>query len=365
MRRALELAELGRCTVSPNPMVGCVIVRDGRIIGEGWHRRAGEPHAEIEAMRSATEPVEGADFYITLEPCAHFGRTPPCADALVEARPARVIVATDDPHPNVAGRGIAKLREAGVDVTVGLCESEAVRQNERFLHCARTGTPFVLLKAGMTLDGKLATIDRSSRWITSPESRERSLAIREEYDAILVGSGTIRSDDPQLSRRLGTNGGTTAWTRVVLDGAGEIPQSARVLTDGHPTIVFTSASTLEAPNPAVRIVRMTPQHGSDFDLRQVLDALWERGIQSIIVEGGSVVHSAVIEQSLWQKMMLFVAPMIVGGGGAPSIFGGEPIGRLTDAYRFRFDRVEQVGPDLLIVAYPLDDESRTLRDPES
>jgi diaminohydroxyphosphoribosylaminopyrimidine deaminase / 5-amino-6-(5-phosphoribosylamino)uracil reductase len=354
MRRALELAERGRYTVSPNPMVGCVIVRDGEIIGEGFHRRAGEPHAEIEAMRAAKGDVGGADFYVTLEPCAHYGRTPPCAEALVAARPSRVIVATGDPHQNVAGKGIAALEEAGIQVEVGLLEDEAERQNERFLHTARTNSPFVLLKAGMTLDGKLATVDRSSQWITSPESRERSLALREEFDAILVGSGTVRADDPQLSRRLGLNDGATPWTRIVLDGEGELPGDAGVLTDGSPTIVFTTDAALEPRSSAVEIVRLTGTGGL-FDLESIFSALWDRGIQSVIVEGGSLVHSSLIEKGLWQKMMLFIAPMIVGGGEAPSIFGGSPIARLTDAYRFRFDHVERLGPDLLLVAYPLSD----------
>ncbi|HVR44598.1 MAG TPA: bifunctional diaminohydroxyphosphoribosylaminopyrimidine deaminase/5-amino-6-(5-phosphoribosylamino)uracil reductase RibD [Thermoanaerobaculia bacterium] len=351
MRRAVELAEKGRYTVSPNPMVGCVIVREGRIIGEGFHRRAGEAHAEIEALRSCSEPAADTDVYVTLEPCAHFGRTPPCADALVSAGVKRVLVATGDPHPDVDGRGIAKLRERGIAVETGLLRELAERQNEKFLHAARTGLPFLLLKAGMSLDGKLATAARESRWITSSESRERSLALREEFDAVLVGSGTVREDDPQLTRRLGWSADATAWTRVIVDATGLVPGNARVLTDGGRTLLFTSRPKGIPSRPGLEVVP-TDSAGGLLDLRAVLAGCHARGIRSIIAEGGSLLHSEIIRARLWQKMILFVAPMFVGGAEAPSIFTGRGAGELTDAWRFRFDRVERVGSDLMLVAYP-------------
>jgi len=191
MRRALALAERGRYSTSPNPMVGCVIVRDGRVIGEGFHRRAGEPHAEVEALRTVTESPAGATAYVNLEPCCHQGRTPPCVDALIEARLARVVASSEDPNPLVAGQGFQKLRGAGISVEIGLLSAEALRLNEKFLYAIGAGKPFVLLKTAMTFDGKLATASGDSQWITSDAARQKSLELREEYDAILVGSGTI------------------------------------------------------------------------------------------------------------------------------------------------------------------------------
>ncbi len=349
MRRALDLAEQGRYSVSPNPMVGCVIVRDGAIIAEGWHRRAGEAHAEADAL-SRCANARGATMYITLEPCAHHGRTPPCADAVIAAGIARVVVATTDPNDLVDGRGAARLRDAGVRVDVGTLESEARRQNEKFLWSATHKLPFVLLKAGMTLDGKLATIARESQWITSEAAREKSLALREEYDAILIGRGTIDADNPRLTRRLQWNRAITPWTRVVLDGDGRVPSHAQIFHDGGRTLLFTSARSIDAPSN-VEIVGMQGQSGR-LDLDAVLRDLYERGIRSVIVEGGSLVHSDFIRRRRWQKMAVFIAPAIVGGADAPAIFSGEAVSRLTDAYRFRFDRAEFVGGDLMITAYP-------------
>jgi diaminohydroxyphosphoribosylaminopyrimidine deaminase/5-amino-6-(5-phosphoribosylamino)uracil reductase len=327
MRRALELAAQGRYSTSPNPMVGCVIVRDEQIIAEGFHRLAGEPHAEVEALRNCSDP-HGATLYVTLEPCSHHGRTPPCADAVIAAGVARVVVAMRDPHDVVDGRGIEKIEAAGIAVTTGVCEPEARQLNERFLWSVKKKRPFVLLKAAMTLDGKLATVTRDSQWITGDAARNRSLELREEYDAILVGGGTVAADNPHLTRRLGW--APTPWTRVILDRDRTVRPDAHVLTDGRATLHVTD----------------------DIDLEQLLEDLYTRGIHSLIVEGGSLLHSDFIRRKLWQKMIIFVAPAIVGGAAAPSIFSGEPVSRLTDAYRFRFDRAEMVGSDLMIVAYP-------------
>jgi diaminohydroxyphosphoribosylaminopyrimidine deaminase / 5-amino-6-(5-phosphoribosylamino)uracil reductase len=346
MRRALALAEQGRYSTSPNPMVGCVLVRDGVIVAEGFHRRAGEAHAEVDALRQCDDP-RGTTMYVSLEPCCHQGRTPPCTDAIIAAGVSRVVVAMLDPHEVVDGGGIARLAAANIDVTTGVLEAEARRLNEVFVWSVTQKLPFVLLKAGMTLDGKLATVTRESQWITSEDARERSMALREEFDAILVGSGTIREDDPRLSRRLGLAGGVTPWTRVVLDGDGELPPHAQVLRDGR-TIVFTSRPERYDAHPDLELV---PTDGR-VDLGQVLGELHARGIRSVLAEGGAVVHAELIRRALWQKMLLFIAPMIIGGAEAPSIFGGEAVAKLTDAYRFRFDRVELVGRDLMVVAYP-------------
>jgi len=329
MRRALDLAERGRYSVSPNPMVGCVIVRNGEVIAEGWHQRAGEPHAEIKALLNCEDP-RGTTMYVTLEPCVHQGRTGPCSTAIVEAGVKRIVIATQDPHDVVNGRGIEQLRAAGIDVVTGVLEEEAKKLNEKFFYAITCQKPFVCLKAAMTLDGKLATVMRESRWITGEAARQKSLALREEYDAILVGGGTVADDDPQLTRRLGWNSAIRAWTRVVLDRDKRVPPMARVLTDGAPTLHITR----------------------DIELDDLLRDLYSRGVQSLIVEGGSEIHSEFIRRKLWQKMTIFVAPALIGGADAPSIFGGKAVQRLTDAYRFRFDRAEIVGGDLMITAYP-------------
>ncbi|MCM2314533.1 MAG: bifunctional diaminohydroxyphosphoribosylaminopyrimidine deaminase/5-amino-6-(5-phosphoribosylamino)uracil reductase RibD [Thermoanaerobaculia bacterium] len=351
MSRALELAANGRYSASPNPMVGCVVVREGRVIGEGFHLRAGLPHAEIEALRNCPEDPAGATLYVNLEPCSHHGRTPPCVDALIEARIGKVVVALGDPHPEVNGAGIRRLREAGIHVETGLLAEEARHLNEKFLVSVATDRPFVLLKAAMTLDGKLATETRSSRWITSEAARHRSLELREEYDAILVGAGTIAADDPELTRRLGLSSSITPWTRVVVDATGRVPAEARVLRDGEKTILVTSSPSRIAPSPGLEIVSAVPD-GWDEALTGCWTELGARGIRSIIVEGGSGIHTTLIRHHLWHKMALFIAPKLIGGSAAPALFGGDPVTDLADAIGIRFDSVEPVGPDLLLTAYP-------------
>ena len=294
MRRALELAERGRYSVSPNPMVGCVLVRDGHIVGEGWHQRAGEPHAEVKALQNCEDP-RGTTMYVNLEPCVHHGRTPPCANIIRKSGVAKVVIATADPHDVVNGRGIEQLRSAGLPLEIGVLEFEARRLNEKFLQAVSTKKPFVCLKAAMTLDGKLATAARESRWITSEASRQKSLELREEYDAILVGGGTVSEDDPQLTRRLGWNNAITQWTRVVLDRDQLVSPTARVLTDGGATLHITD----------------------DADPDALLGDLYAQGTQSLIVEGGAFVLSEFIRRRLWQKMIVFVAPMFVGVGRKP------------------------------------------------
>lgn len=352
MRHAIELAWQGRWSTSPNPRVGCVIVRDGRILGEGWHRRAGDRHAEIVALEACSQSAAGATVYVNLEPCSHTGRTAPCADALINAGVARVVVATEDPNPIVAGEGIRRLREAGIDVIVGASASEAERLNESYLHAMRTGLPYVILKAGLTLDGKIATVARESQWITSEESRFRSLELREEADAILVGAGTITADDPQLTRRIGRNDSAQKWLRVVLDSPEGIPSSARVLNDGNPTLLFTSRHHPAASGDAVDVVELPGD--DELDLRSVLAELHRRHVRSVIVEGGARVHASFLEQRLWQRMELFIAPMIVGGAEAPSMYPLRGIPQLGDAIPVRFDVVEHMGRDIHVIARQLD-----------
>jgi len=335
MRRALDLAEHGRYSTSPNPMVGCVIVRDGVIIGEGFHERAGEAHAEVNALRAAGD-ARGATMYVTLEPCSRHGRTPPCTEAIRAAGIARVVAAMRDPN------------QQPTNFEVGLCEAEARKLNEAFLWSVTQQRPFVILKAAMTLDGKLATVTRESQWITSEVARERSLDLREQADAIMVGAGTVLADNPRLTRRLGKSRSIHSWTRVVVDASGKLSPHAQLFTDGGRTILFTTSAPEGLPSN-VEVIAMNALDGR-LDLEPILRELHAREIRSLLVEGGSLLHSDFIRRGLWQKMVVFVAPIVVGGAEAPSIFAGEVM-RLTDAHRFRFDRAEFVGSDLMIVAY--------------
>ncbi len=350
MERALELAEEGRYSVSPNPMVGCVVVRDGRILGEGFHEHAGSDHAEVRALQNCEDGAKGATVYVNLEPCAHFGKTPPCADALVRAGISRVVAAVQDPFEEVGGRGFAKLREAGIQVESGVLRERASRLNEKFLFASARKRPFLLIKAGMTLDGKLSTSNRRKEWITSDESRRRSLALREEYDAIMVGSGTVIADNPELTRRLGWNA-STPWLRVIVDAEGTIPRDARVLSDEGKTLLFTCRPTSYVTQRNVEIVALEASEGK-LDLDLVLEELYARGVRSVIAEGGSMLHTELIRRTLWQKMTLFIAPIFIGGSAAPSIFSSEGITELAQGFRFAFDKVELCGEDLVVTAYP-------------
>jgi len=353
MTRAIELAEKGRYSVSPNPMVGCVIVKGDAVVGEGHHERAGEPHAEIHALRAAGDAARGATAYVSLEPCSHHGRTPPCADSLVEAGITRVVAAVRDPSPQISGRGLQRLRDAGIEASEGVLSNEASRLNETFLFSAANQRPFVIVKAGMSLDGKLATVTGSSRWITGEDSRNASLALREEVDAILVGSGTIAADDPNLTRRLGWNRSINPFLRVIIDANGGIPLDARVLNDGNATLVVTSHPDIYPANPELEIAAVESE-GDIIEIERVFGLLHARGVRSVLVEGGSRVLTNLLRGNAWQKMVLFIAPMVIGGGSAPSILA-RGYEELTEAPRFRFDRIERIGDDVEIVAYPRED----------
>ena len=297
MREALRIARYAEGRTSPNPLVGAVIVRDGRIIAEGWHRKAGTPHAEIHALRMAGDLARGATLYVTLEPCSHYGRTGPCAKAVAEAGIARVVVAMQDPNPKVAGRGMEMLRAAGVEVCCGVLAAEAARLNEVFLHWITTGLPFVALKTAMTLDGKIATHTGDSQWITGEASRLRVHELRDRYDAILVGIGTVLHDDPSLTTRLPDRQGKHPL-RIVLDSMARTPRTAKLLTDGAaPTLI---AVTARAPQERVAALRQAGAEvlvcgeGPRVDARALLKARGEREMSSVFVEGGGRVNASLL-----------------------------------------------------------------------
>jgi diaminohydroxyphosphoribosylaminopyrimidine deaminase/5-amino-6-(5-phosphoribosylamino)uracil reductase len=336
MGRALELAALGLGETNPNPAVGCVVVKQGQVVGRGFHARAGGPHAEVVALRQAGARARGATLYVTLEPCAHHGRTPPCAPLVRDAGLARVVIAHVDPHPLVRGRGIALLRRAGVRVDTGLLASEAARLNEPFLASVRLGRPFVLVKAGLTLDGRIATASGRSRWITSGPQRRQARWLRRLHDAVLVGVGTVLADDPLLLPSPRTR---RPFTRVVLDTRLRLPASSRLARSASsrsPVLVLSSSPEptrrLALVAEGVTVVEVAEDEGR-VGLAAALAALGERGIASVMVEGGSEVLGGFLAARLLDQVALFRAPLLLGGRGSRPAFGGPDPEQVGDALR--------------------------------
>jgi len=353
LERALTLAERGRYTVAPNPMVGAIVAKRGRILAEAWHRRAGEPHAEVTALRRAGAAARGADLYLTLEPCVHFGRTPPCAPEVVAAGIARVVIAARDPNPRVAGRGFAALRRAGVEVVraPAALRRRAEEQNEKFFTAIARRRPFVLAKWAASLDGRIATAAGESRWITGEAARRRALLWREEYDAVLVGAGTVAADDPRLTRRLGRAGGRPHW-RIVLDGRLRASEEARVFQGSGERLVATarrsdSAKARRLERRGVRVWSLPARGRGTVDLVRLLDALYREGVASVMVEGGAETLGAFFEAGLVDRVAAFVAPRLLGGRAAPGAVGGSGFA-LRGAPELRDARVESLGEDLLV-----------------
>ncbi|MCG8459735.1 MAG: bifunctional diaminohydroxyphosphoribosylaminopyrimidine deaminase/5-amino-6-(5-phosphoribosylamino)uracil reductase RibD, partial [Holophagales bacterium] len=335
LRRALELAERGRLAVSPNPMVGAVVVRDGRVVGEGWHRRLGGPHAEVEAFRAAGQATRGATLYVSLEPCDHQGRTPPCSVATIEAGIRRVVACHRDPDPRVSGTGFERLRRAGVEVEHGLLVPEAVRLNWRFVLAAVHGRPAVTLKWAMSLDGRIATREGDSQWISSPEGRRWALELRECHDGILIGSGTALADDPRLDRRLSEAPGPI--TRVILDRRLRLSPAARLFTVDGPILVYARPASdpgaFEARRRALEGAGATVVVLEDPAPRRVLEDLHSRGLRSILVEGGAGIAGAFLDAGLYDRVAVCCAPLLVGGDGSPGPVGGKGFAPLAAAPR--------------------------------
>lgn len=355
MRRALELAEGGRGLTSPNPMVGAVVVAaDGLVVGEGFHRRAGELHAEVEALGAAGPRARGGTLYVTLEPCCHHGRTPPCSPVVVASGVARVVVALVDPNPRVAGSGLAELRHAGIEVTTSVLAAEAARQNRAFLTAMRERRPHVTLKAAMTLDGKIADVHGGARWITGPAARRRAHRLRSEADAIIVGVTTVLRDDPALTVRLDRPWPREPW-RIVLDTTGRTPPAARLIAAGRPERSLIAVGT-GAPEVAIArlaetgaTVRRYPARDGRVDVSAVLADLFGHEVRAVLVEGGGEVHAAFLGAGVVDRVAIFVAPLLVGGAAAPGAVGGA--GReLKSAVRLSEFEVTRYGDDLLLEA---------------
>lgn len=355
MGRALELAAKGVGLVSPGPLVGCVIANlEGEILGEGFYTYERLKHAETYALEQAGARAKGASAYVSLEPHAHHGRTPPCTDALIKAGIARVVAPIEDPNPKVSGKGFAHLQSAGLEVSVGLLSSEAERLNEKYLHFMRMGRPFVHLKLAASLDGKIATRTGDSRWITGAESRARVHELRHEYDAILIGAGTARADDPLLTDR-SRKKRRKPLLRVVLDEKLEIStESQLVRTAGEfPVLIFAGDSVTspagEALAPRVEVIRAA----NGRNLETVLDELGRREIQSVLVEGGANVAGNFLDAGLVNKVSFFIAPKIIGGREAPTAVAGKGATKLAEGIELQDVEVMQRGRDVEITGYPL------------
>lgn len=352
MRRALEIAALARGSTSPNPMVGCVLVRDGQIIGEGFHQKAGEPHAEIDALRK-TPDAKGADVYVNLEPCNHFGRTGPCSVALVEAKVRRVVIAMIDPNPKVRGSGIKTLQDAGIEVEVGLLEDEAKRLNEAFTHYITYKTPFSVLKVAQTLDGKIADSQGRSQWITGPSARQRVHQLRAESDAILTGVGTVLADNPSLTvREASRRQGPKGPLRVIVDSQLKTPLGAKLLHDDGPKVIIatTKAQIPEEWRRDNLEVWSLPSVGGRVDLRALYERLGQREISQVMVEAGGLLNGALVEAGLVNKLILFLAPTLLNAAGARSSFSGTDRA-LSDAFSLGELEVEHIGNDLMVSGY--------------
>ncbi|HQA08446.1 MAG TPA: bifunctional diaminohydroxyphosphoribosylaminopyrimidine deaminase/5-amino-6-(5-phosphoribosylamino)uracil reductase RibD [Syntrophomonadaceae bacterium] len=356
MQRALQLAALGLGRTSPNPVVGAVIVKNGIIVGEGYHQKAGTPHAEIHALRQAGEQARGADIYVTLEPCSHYGRTPPCVNALIEAGIKRVVAAVLDPNPLVAGQGIEILNNAGIETKVGVLEEPARRLNEAFFKFITTNRPFVALKTAITLDGKIATRKGNSRWITSPEARRYVHQLRNRYDAIMAGIGTVLADDPMLNTRLDDPTARDP-VRIIVDGQLDLPLDSQIANTSRKqtTLVYTSRNADRGREKALKqkgleVIRIDGTQ-NNLDLSQVMDDLGKRGMISVLVEGGAGLNASLLEQKLVDKLYWFIAPKIIGGSQAPGPVGGSGAASMDEAILLHDIQQQQIGDDLLIEAY--------------
>lgn len=352
MRRALSLARRGVGKTSPNPAVGCVIVKDGAIVGEGWHRRAGTPHAEVHALRQAGEAARGADLYVTLEPCSHHGKTPPCADAVVAAGVGRVFAGMVDPNPLVSGQGLARLKDAGIAVEAGLLEAECRRINEPFIKQVTTGLPFVVFKCAMTLDGRIAAASGDSRWITSEASRREVHRLRSKMDAVMVGVETAIADDPLLTVRhvRGENP-----VRVVVDSRLRLPLTAALLHDGAAETVIATRESGPARHEAFTAlgakILVCEERDGRVDLTDLMRKLAGLGVQSVLLEGGGTLAGEALRRGLIDKFLFFYAPKILGGEGI-SPFSGPGASLMAEAAKVEIASLKRLGEDIMVEAYP-------------
>ncbi|EKQ53927.1 MULTISPECIES: bifunctional diaminohydroxyphosphoribosylaminopyrimidine deaminase/5-amino-6-(5-phosphoribosylamino)uracil reductase RibD [unclassified Clostridium] len=353
MERALELARLGIGKVNPNPLVGAVIVKDNEIIGEGYHERYGEAHAERNAVKNATKSVEGSTIYVTLEPCAHYGKTPPCVDLIIEKKFRKVVIGMLDPNELVAGKSIDKLKQHGIEVVVGVKEEECKKINEIFVKYITTKIPFVVLKSGMSIDGKIATYSGESKWITSKESREDSQNLRNRLHSIMVGVNTIIADDPELTCRINNE---KKLTRIIVDTNLRIPLDSKVITnEDKQTIIATSFDSDENKkqilrNQGIKIIEVSRKNNK-VDLKELIKKIGHEGIDSILIEGGGTLNFSAFEEDIVDKVIFYIAPIILGGENSKSSIAGKGFSKLSEAVKLINTSYRKIEEDLVLEGY--------------
>ena len=348
IKRALRLAEKARGMVSPNPMVGAVIVKNGRIISEDFHRRPGTPHAEALAIGKAGEKARASSLYVNLEPCCHTEkRTPPCTKAIINAGIKKVIISMKDPNPRVSGKGITEIQKAGVEVKTGILEDRAKKLNEAYIKYITTGNPFVILKTAMTLDGKIATPEGQSKWITGEKARKSVHRLRSSVDAIMTAIGTVKADNPQLTSRI--KGGKNP-VRIIIDPNLEMPLDAKVLQSPPETIIVTKINNAKSDYLYKSGINMI-YYKEQLYLKWLMEKLGKMEIASVLVEGGSSLNAHALEEGVVDKVMFFIAPIIIGGRESFPAIGGKTFKRLEDAYRIKDVSIKRLGEDILIEGY--------------
>lgn len=355
MRRALSLAARAKGATSPNPMVGAVLVKNGKIIAEDYHKKAGDPHAEALVISKAGKNAKNSTLYVTLEPCCHLDkRTPPCTQAIINSGIKRVFVAMEDPNPKVSGKGIEELKNHGIEVFCGILEDKAKKLNEAYIKFITTKTPFVILKTAMTLDGKIATPEGQSKWITGERARKIVHKIRGSVDAILTAIGTVKADNPELTARI--KGVRKQPIRIVIDPQLEIPLDYKILNTPPKTIIVTKRSGTETNkqkkdslvNKGIEIIEYDTDR---VDLKWLMKTLGENGITSILIEGGSTLNAYALQDRIVDKVVFFIAPRIIGGKNSISAVGGDVYCRLEDAYLVSNMKIKRVGEDLMVEGY--------------
>ena len=350
MQRAFELAKKGMGHVNPNPLVGAVIVKENNIIGEGYHQKYGEPHAEVNAFTNLCQPPTNATMYVTLEPCSHYGKTPPCVDVIIKNKIARVVIASLDPNPLVAGCGIAKMQEAGIEIEVGILKDECDELNAPFFHYITQKTPYVVMKYAMTSDGKIATHKGESRWITGAEARKKVHEDRNRYTAIMVGVGTVIADDPILNCRI-KNGRDPI--RIICDTTLRTPINSRIIeTAGRIPTILLSAATDKTKHQAYtgagcQIIPV-PIKNNKLDLRSAMTILAKQGIDSILLEGGATLNASALESGIINKVQTYIAPKLFGGASAPTPIAGLGVAHPNEAYILKNRKITTLGEDILI-----------------
>jgi diaminohydroxyphosphoribosylaminopyrimidine deaminase/5-amino-6-(5-phosphoribosylamino)uracil reductase len=356
---ALDLAQMGRGTASPNPMVGAVVVKDGKVVGKGFHKRPGTPHGEAIALMKAGDKAEGATLYVNLEPCCHTDKlTPPCTEAVIKSKVARVVVGMVDPNPKVSGRGIKELQDAGIEVDVGILQERCEKLNFGFTKFIRTGIPFVTIKVAQTIDGKIATSTGESKWITGPEARRHGHLMRNQSDAILVGIGTVLRDDPSLTTRLGEGEESRDPSRIILDSSLRIPLDAKVLNVDSKAKTFV-ATTIAAPTQKIKelkkkkaeILIIDADGSGKVSMPLLMEELARMGMTNVLVEGGARTNAEALRAGVVDKVMFFIAPKILGGDDAKGSIGGTSPESLDDAIPIYDTHYTRLGDDLLIEGF--------------